>query len=63
MRVTARLSAGLLAAVAFTVGLTSGASAAEPGRTAAAKPLPWDVSQLRPGTAEFTILCSGGCIH
>ncbi|MFD3373801.1 MULTISPECIES: hypothetical protein [unclassified Streptomyces] len=61
MRAVARLSAGLLAAVALTVGFVSGAGAAEPGRTAPAKPLPWEASHLPTGAGEFTTLCSGGC--
>lgn len=63
MRTVARLFAGLLAAAALTMGFISGASAAEPGRTAPAKPLPWEASQFPTGAAEFTTLCVGGCIH
>jgi hypothetical protein len=63
MRSVARLSAGLLAAVALSVGFTPGASAAEPGRTAPTKPLPWEASQLPTGAGEFTSRCVGGCIH
>jgi hypothetical protein len=63
MRTVARLSAGLLAAVVLTVGFVPGASAAEPGRTAPTKPLPWDVSQLPTAAGEFTTLCVGGCIQ
>ncbi|MDQ1022421.1 hypothetical protein QF035_000003 [Streptomyces umbrinus] len=61
MRTVARLSAGLLAAVALTMGSISGAAAAEPGRTAPAKPLPWEASQLPTGAGEFTTLCGGLC--
>jgi hypothetical protein len=62
MRTVARLSAGLLAAAALTVGFIPGASAAEPGRTAPTKPLPWDnVSRL--SSLKFTTLCMGSCIQ
>ncbi|MFF5010256.1 hypothetical protein ACFY3G_46565 [Streptomyces phaeochromogenes] len=61
MRTVARLSAGLLAAVALTMGFAAGASAAEPARTAPAKPLPWEASQLPTGAGEFTTLCGGLC--
>ncbi|MFD3606065.1 hypothetical protein, partial [Streptomyces sp. NPDC058656] len=61
MRAVARLSAGLPAAVVLTIGFVSGACAAEPGRTAPAKPLPWEASQFPTGAGEFTTLCSGGC--
>ncbi|MFI6338824.1 hypothetical protein [Streptomyces sp. NPDC050535] len=63
MRTVARLSAGLLTVVALAVGFVPGASAAEPGRTAPTKPLPWDVSQLPTGTGEFTTLCMGSCVQ
>ncbi|GHB92331.1 MULTISPECIES: hypothetical protein [Streptomyces] len=63
MRTVARLSAGLLAVVALTMGFVSGAAAAEPGRTAPTKPLPWEASQLPTAAGEFTTLCSGGCPH
>ncbi|WP_405953452.1 hypothetical protein [Streptomyces phaeochromogenes] len=55
------MSAGLLAAVAPTMGFVSGAAAAEPGRTASTKPLPWEASQLPTGAGEFTTLCGGFC--
>ncbi|WP_405573674.1 hypothetical protein OG418_49525 [Streptomyces phaeochromogenes] len=63
MRTVARLSASMLAAAALTIGFVSGASAAEPGRTAPTKPLPWEASQLPTGAGESTTLCVGGCIH
>lgn len=63
MRTVARLSAGLLAVAALTMGFVSGAAAAEPGRTAPTKPLPWEASQLPTAAGEFTTLCSGGCPH
>lgn len=53
----------MLAAAALTIGFVSGASAAEPGRTAPTKPLPWEASQLPTGAGESTTLCVGGCIH
>jgi hypothetical protein len=44
------------------VGFIPGASAAEPGRTAPTKPLPWDnVSRLP--SLKFTTLCMGSCIQ
>lgn len=63
MRTVTRLSAGLLAAVALTVGFIPGASAAEPGRTAPTKPLPWEASHVPTGAGEFTTLCGGLCPH
>jgi hypothetical protein len=61
MRTVTRLFAGLLAAVALTMGFVSGASAAEPGRTAPTKPLPWEASHLPAEAGEFTTLCGGLC--
>ncbi|MEI5519624.1 hypothetical protein WB401_07280 [Streptomyces brasiliscabiei] len=61
MRAVARLSAGLLAAVALTLGFAPVASAAGPGRTAPTEPQPWEASRLPAGAEEFTAQCAGGC--
>ncbi|GHH63421.1 hypothetical protein GCM10018775_81150 [Streptomyces umbrinus] len=45
----------------LTTGFVSGVAAAELGRTAPTKPLPWEASQLPTGAGEFTTLCGGLC--